>query len=110
MSEPASAIAGLRRSRPEGAATPPSPTFEEMLYASSRYETDGPQMSTPALAIRTFLHLRVGQVVAERGRVSARVATAEGAVGEIDVPNHLEDAAEPREHEVQRDPVQVVDV
>jgi hypothetical protein len=58
---------------------------------------------------RAFFHLRAGQVVAEPGRVSARVATAESAVGEIEVSDHLQNAADPREHEFQRDPVQVVD-
>jgi hypothetical protein len=58
---------------------------------------------------RRLRSLRVGEVVAERGGVSAHVPTAEGVVCEVDVSDHLQDAANPREHEVRRDPVQVVD-
>src|SRR5437764_6291731 len=57
---------------------------------------------------RRFL-LRVGEIVAEPRRCLGCVPTAEGVVGEIDVSDHLEDPADARKHEVQRDFAQVVD-
>ena len=45
----------------------------------------------------TAYALRVGEVGAERVRIAARVPAAERALGEIEVSDHLQDAAEPRE-------------
>src|SRR5438046_10061857 len=52
--------------------------------------------------------LRVREIVAQSGRVAARVSSAEGVCTEVDVADHLEHAALPGQHEVEDEAVLVV--
>ena len=84
---------------------------------STRWCSDGSDGTRTGGAARSaapqsneLLHaLRVGEVCAERGRIAACVPAAERVLGEVEVPDHLQDAAQTGKDEVQGDPVQVVD-